>query len=168
MSELKKSIVDQFIIGIVVRCNLLQTKESILKAAKDFDDAIETREIDQILPFFDEACTIELLGLTLHGHEGARKWLEWMFQHLSLISFDPIVIIVEGNVFFEEFGVNGTLHDGRQVQSKQAEVLIYENSLVKELRLYFDRLDFADSVANSWVTRKIIKRLITASTKGLV
>ncbi len=139
-----------------------------MKAAKDFDDAIETRNVDRILPFFDEECTIELFGLTLRGHEGARKWLEWMFQHLSAISFDPIVIMVEGNVFFEEFVVNGTLYDGRHVQSKQAEVLIYEKSLVKELRLYFDRLDFAESVATGWITRKIIKRLITASTKGLV
>jgi hypothetical protein len=136
--------------------------------AKDFDDAIETREINLILPFFDESCTIELLGLTLHGHEGARKWLEWMFQHLSSISFDPVVIMVEDNVFFEEFVVNGTLHDGRQVQSKQAEVLIYEKGLVKNLRLYFDRLDFAESVATGWITRKIINKLITASTEGLV
>ena len=151
-----------------MRCQLLQTKDSILKVAKDFDDAIETREIDQILPFFDKECTIELLGLTLHGHEGARKWLEWMFQHLSSISFDPVVIMVEGNVFFEEFVVNGTLKDGRLVQSKQAEVLIYKNSLVKELRIYFDRLDFAESVASGWITRKIIKRLIVASTEGLV
>ena len=146
----------------------MQTKDSILKAAKEFDDAIKTREIDQILPFFDKNCTIELLGLRLHGHEGARKWLNWMFQHLNSISFDPVVIMVEGNVFFEEFVVNGTLKDGRLVQSKQAEVLIYENSLVKALRIYFDRLDFAESVTSGWITRKIIKRLITASTEGLV
>ncbi len=145
----------------------LQTKESILKAAKAFDDAIETREIDRILPFFDEKCTIELLGLTLYGHEGARKWLEWMFQHVSTISIDPVVIMVENEVFFEEFIVNSTLPDGRKVQSKQAEVLIYENNLVKCLRLYFDRLDFAESIASGWLTRKIIGKLIHESTKGL-
>jgi ketosteroid isomerase-like protein len=145
----------------------MQTKESILKAAKDFDDAIETREIDRILPFFDKQCTIELLGLTLHGHKGVRKWLEWIFQHLSTIAFDPILIMVDGNTFFEEFIVNGTLHDGRQIQSKQAEVLEYEDSLLKHLRLYFDRLDFAESIASDWITRKIINKLIHESIKGL-
>jgi ketosteroid isomerase-like protein len=145
----------------------MQSKDAILRAAKDFDDAIETRDINQILPFFHEACTIELLGVTLHGHEGARKWLEWMFQYLESLSFDPIVIMVEGDTFFEEFAVNGTLSDGRRVQSKQAEVLIYENLLVKHLRIYFDRLDFADAVATGWLSRKIIKRLKRISTKGL-
>jgi len=146
----------------------MQTKESILKAAKDFDDAIETREIDHILPFFDEECMIELLGISLQGYEGAQKWLEWMFQHLNRISFDPIIIMVEGNIFFEEFVMNGILHDGRSVKSKQAEVLVYENSLVKCLSLYFDRLNFVKAVDGGWITKKIIKKLIDESIQGLI
>ena len=146
---------------------MTQTKEQILQVAKDFDDVIETRDIERILSFFAEDCSIELFNLTLHGHEGARKWLEWMFQHLTEITFDPIVIMVDGNVFFEEFIVQGKLRDGRTVQSKQAEVLVYENLLVKSLRLYFDRLDFADSVASGWLNRKIIQKLIKESIKGL-
>jgi hypothetical protein len=146
----------------------MQTKESILKVAKDFDDAIETHEIDQILPYFHKECTIELLGLTLHGRKGARKWLEWMFQHVSAISIDPVVIMVEDDVFFEEFIVNCMLPDGKKVQSKQAEVLIFENNLVKVLRIYFDRLDFAQSISSGWVTRRIIGRIVNESIRGLV
>lgn len=143
-------------------------KDSIIKLAKDFDDAIETSDITRIIPYFHEECTIELLGSTLEGREGAQKWLEWMFKHLSSMRFEPVVIMVEGNVFFEEFIVHGILNDGGKVRSKQAEVLVFENSLVKSLRLYFDRLDFADAVASGWLTRKIIKKLITESVKGLV
>ena len=146
---------------------MTQTTEQILQVAKDFDDVIETRDIEKILPFFAKDCRIELLNLTLHGHEGARKWLEWMFQHLTKITFEPIVIMVEDNVFFEEFIIHGRLNDGRTVQSKQAEVLVYENLLVKSLRLYFDRLDFAEAVASGWLNRKIIQKLINESIKGL-
>jgi hypothetical protein len=146
----------------------MQTKQSILQAAKDLDDAIETRKIKQILPFFAKDSSIELLGITLHGYEGVRKWLKWMFQYLHSISFEPIVIIVEGNTFFEEFIVKGTLADGKRVLSKQAEVIIYEDLLVKHLRLYFDRLDFTDAITSSWLTRKIISKLIQESTKGLI
>ena len=146
----------------------MQTKDAILGAAKDFDDAIETRDINQILPFFHEKCTIELLGVLLHGYDGARKWLNWMFQYLQTISFDPILIMVEGDTFFEEFIVNGTLNDGRCIQSKQALVLIHENLLVKHLRLYFDRLAFAEMVVSGWFTKRLINKLITQSTKGLV
>ncbi len=147
---------------------MTQTKEQILQVAKDFDDVIETRDIEQILPFFAKDCSIKLFGLTLHGHEGARKWLEWMFQHLAEIAFEPISIMVDDNVFFEEFIVQGKLQDGRTVQSKQAEVLVYENLLVKSLRLYFDRLDFAEAVSSSWINRKIIQKIIKESVKGLV
>ena len=146
---------------------MAQTKEQILQVAKDFDDVIETRDIEQILPFFAKDCSIELLGLTIHGHEGARKWLEWMFQHLTEIAFEPIIIMVDDNVFFEEFIVHAKLQDGRTVQSKQAEVLVYENLLVKSLRLYFDRLDFGEAVSTSWINRKIIQKIIKESIKGL-
>jgi ketosteroid isomerase-like protein len=146
----------------------MQTRDQILEVAKALDDAIETREISQILPYFAEDCRIELLSVTLSGHDGARKFLEWMFQYLVEITLEPIVIIVEGNIFFEEFIVHGKLHDGRSVKSPQAEVLEYDNLLVKSLRLYFDRLDFADAVASGWLNRKIIQRLIKISTEGLV
>lgn len=147
---------------------MAQSKEQILQVAKDLDDVIETRDIERILPFFAKDCSIELFGLTLHGHEGARKWLEWMFKHLTEIAFEPIIIMVDDNVFFEEFIVQGKLPDGRTVQSQQAEVLVYENLLVKSLRLYFDRLDFAEAVSSSWINRKIIQKIIKESVKGLV
>jgi len=146
---------------------MAQTKEQILQVARDLDDVIETRNIERILPFFAQDCSIELLGLTLRGHEGAKKWLEWMFQHLTEISFEPIVIMVNDDVFFEEFIVQGKLQDGRTVQSKQAEVLVYENLLVKSLRLYFDRLDFAKAVSSSWINRKVIQKIIKESIKEL-
>ena len=147
---------------------MVQTKRKILDAAKALDDAIETRDVDQILPFFSEDCVIELLGVTLERWEGARRWLEWMFSHLASIKFDPVVIMVENDTFFEEFIVTGSLKDGRLVTSKQAEVLVYEELKVKHLRIYFDRLDFADAVASGWLNRTIVKRLKTISTKGLV
>lgn len=146
---------------------MTQTKEQILQVAKELDDVIETRDVERILPFFAEDCSIELFELTLNGHEGAKKWLEWLFQHLTEISFTPIIIMVDDNVFFEEFIIRGKLHDGRTVQSKQAEVLVYENLLVKSLRLYFDRLDFANALSLSWINRKIVQKIIKESVKGL-
>ena len=88
-----------------------------------------------------------------------------------------IVTLWAGGIFYgitafvkpiiEEFIIHGRLNDGRTVQSKQAEVLVYENLLVKSLRLYFDRLDFAEAVASGWLNRKIIQKLINESIKGL-
>ena len=117
---------------------------------------------------FADDCEIELMGITLKGKEGARKWSEWLFSSVPNIKFKPIIILIEGNVFFEEFLVTGTLPDGKVVESKQSEVLVYENSKIKSLRLYFDRLDFADLVALSFFSKKIVKMLKSRSLKGLV
>ena len=75
--------------------------------------------------------------------------------------------MIQGNSFFEEFVVKAELHNGASVTSKQSEVLIYEELKVKSLRLYFDRLDFADSFNKGFLNRYIIKKIIKRSLKGL-
>jgi ketosteroid isomerase-like protein len=145
-----------------------QDANKIKQVAMDFDNAIESKDIDHMVSFFAEDCEIELMGVKLSGKEGARRWLEWLFGTLIEVKLKPVIIIVEGNVFFEEFILVGTLPNGKVVESKQSEVLIYENYEIKNLRVYFDRLDFADAVANDFISRRIVSTLISRSQKGLV
>jgi ketosteroid isomerase-like protein len=144
-----------------------QLPEKIRQAAAELDNAIENKDLDRIMSGFSDDCEIELLGIKLTGKEGLKKWMDWMFAHLAEIIFEPITIMVDGNAFFEEFILKGRLHDGTEVQSKQAEVLIYENYQVKSLRLYFDRLDFADSVAKGIISKALVRRVMRESLKGL-
>lgn len=145
-----------------------QDKDRIKQVAMDFDNAIESKDIDHMVSFFADDCEIELMGIKLSGKDGARRWLEWLFDTLVEVRFKPVTIMVEGNVFFEEFVLEGTLPNGKVVESKQSEVLVYENYKIKSLRVYFDRLDFADVVADGFVSKKIIKTLISRSLRGLV
>ena len=145
-----------------------QDEDKIRQVAMDFDNAIESKDIDLMVSFFADDCEIELMGIVLSGKEGARKWLEWLFGTLVEVKFKPIIIMVEGNIFFEEFILVGTLPNGKIVESKQSEVLVYEDYKIKSLRVYFDRLDFADVVAEDFISRRIVKMLISRSLKGLV
>ena len=145
-----------------------QSAKKIKDVAMDLDNALEKMNIDEILPFFADDCEILLLNIKLEGKEGARKWLNWLFKHIAEMKLEPIIIIVEGDVFFEEFIVKAKLHDGTLLESKQAEVLIYENYKIKSLRLYFDRLDFADAVAKDFISKGVVNMLIKRSLKGLV
>ena len=146
----------------------VQDASKIKEVAMDFDNAIEARDIDKMVEAFADDCEIELMGITLKGKEGAKKWSEWLFSSTPNIVFKPIIIMVEGNVFFEEFLVTGTLPNGKIVESKQSEVLVYENYKIKSLRLYFDRLDFADLVAQGFFSKKVVNMLKSRSLKGLV
>ena len=145
-----------------------QDVEKIKQVTMEFDNAIESKDIDHMVSFFVDDCEIELMGITLSGKDGARRWLEWLFGSLAGVKLKPVIIMVEGNVFFEEFILVGTLPNGKVVESKQSEVLVYEDYKIKNLRVYFDRLDFADAVADGFVSRKIVKTLISRSLKGLV
>ena len=145
-----------------------QTRRMILKHAKDLDDAIEKKEKQSIISMFDEDCEIELLGITLKGRAGVCRWLDWLYKNFMNIKFTPITIMVEKDTFFEEFAVEAELKNGLVITSKQSEVLIYRESKVKSLRLYFDRLEFADTVANDVFSRALVNRIVKLSLKGLV
>jgi ketosteroid isomerase-like protein len=145
-----------------------QLPEKIRRVASDLDNAIESKDIESILSSFSDDCEIELLGIKLTGKEGVRKWTHWLYKHLAEVRFSPVTIMADGNTFFEEFILKGKLHNGIEVQSKQAEVLIYENYKLKSLRLYFDRLDFVDSVVKGTISKAFVRKLMKRSLKGLM
>ena len=144
-----------------------QSADEIRKIAIKFDNALERKNIDVVLDTFTNDCEIELLGVRLIGKDGAAKWINWLYRNLTEVEFTPLTIMVDGNTFFEEFVVKAKLRNGMAVQSKQAEVLVFENSRVKSLRVYFDRLDFANSIANDPISKLVIRQLLRASSKGL-
>ncbi len=124
----------------------MQSEASIREAAAELDEALEGGDIERVVACFTEDCTIELLGVRLHGHQGVRRWLDWAFAHIDRLEFSPRVISVDGDTFIEEFAVTGTLADGRLVDSQWAEILTYRDDLVASLRLYFNPMDFAPAL----------------------
>ena len=144
-----------------------QLPGKIRELATDFDKAVESRDMDRILSSFCDDCEIEFLGQCLAGKEGVKKWINWLYKHLDEIKFEPITIMVKDNTFFEEFIIKARLYSGAEIRSKQAEVLIYENYKIKNLRLYFDRLDFAEAVAMDPISKALVGKLINKSLEGL-
>ena len=145
-----------------------QSPDKIREVALAFDKAIENKDIDSILSCFSDDCGIEILGKRLTGKEGVRKWAGWLYQNLEHVEFKPVVIMVEGDTFFEEFLLKARLSNGSEIKSKQAEVLIYENYKIKSLRLYFNPLDFAEAVVKDPVSKAVVNRIIKKSLDGLV
>ena len=144
-----------------------QSSEAILKTALNLDKAIETRNIEAVLSKFSVDCEIELLGIKLYGRDGVKKWMKWQFKHIAKIEFIPITRMVSGNIFFEEYIAKANLHGGEEILSNQAVVLEFKKKMIKSLRLYFDRLDFADAVAKDIISRTIVKELVKKSVEDL-
>jgi ketosteroid isomerase-like protein len=140
--------------------------EKIRKLAKALDDAIESRNTEDIISYFSDSCEFELLGIKLSGKEGLRKAIAWIYRYLKEITLIPITIMVDGNTFFEEFIVRAKV---KEVQVKQTEVLVYDDEYkVKSLRLYFDRLELAAAYTSNPIEKIMIKQLSKASLKGLL
>jgi hypothetical protein len=143
-------------------------EEKIRTLAKALDDAVEKHNIEELVSYFSEKCEIEFLGIKLTGHEGLKKALGWMFEYLKEIRLIPITIIIQGNIFFEEFTVRAKIRAGREIVVKQAEVLEYGNGYkVEILRLYFDRLELAPAFSANFLDRILIDRITKVSLKGL-
>jgi hypothetical protein len=96
-----------------------------------------------------------------------KKWLDWLFRNFWQIRFQPIVIMVKGNTLFEEFIVRARLHSGPEIKSKQSEVLVFAEDKIKSLRLYFDRLDFADLLTKDFISKAALSRIMKKSLEGL-
>ena len=142
--------------------------KQIRKYAKALDDAIEKHNIEEIVSYFADDCEIELLSIKLTGKEGLRKAIGWMRRYLKEIELIPVTIMVDGNTFFEEFIVKAKVKGGKEIQVKQAEVLVYDEEYkVRSLRLYFDRWELAEAFASNIIEKIMIKQLIKASLKGL-
>jgi len=144
-----------------------QSTEEIRRVAMELDNAIENKRLDAVLSCFADDCEIELLRHSLYGKAGVEKWFDWLFKSIRQIKFQPIITMAEGNILFEEFIIRARLHSGPEVKSKQSEVLVFENDKIKCLRLYFDRLDFADTVAKDPVSKAVMSRIIKKSVEGL-
>jgi ketosteroid isomerase-like protein len=163
-------------------------EEKIRRLARELDEALERGDTEKVVSYFAADCEIEALGVKLNGHGGVRRWLGWLFRYVDEVRFEPVVIMVDGDVFFEEFVVRAKLRGGgeavsknteavskqaeavskqAEAVSKQAEVLVYEDYKVKSLRVYFDRLDFADAVVKNPFEKMVVRRLIDKSTEGL-
>jgi ketosteroid isomerase-like protein len=142
--------------------------EKIRQLAKALDDAIEKRDIEELVSYFSSDCKICLPGITLSGYGGLRKAIRWMFRYLKDITLVPVTIIAKDNIFFEEFIVKAK-SEGRDFELRQAEILEYDAAdKVKSIRLYFDRLEFAQNLSYNFIDRVLIKMARKASLKGLV
>jgi len=144
-----------------------QPPNRLREVALALDSAIENKNIMAILSFFTNNCEIELLRQQLVGKEGVQKWIDWLYQNFRLIKFQPIIMLVEGNTLFEEYIVRARLHTGIEIKSKQSEVLVFEDDKIKNLRVYFDRLDFAELVAKGPLNKTVVSQIIKKSLKGL-
>ena len=116
----------------------MQSEASIRRAAARLDTALEAGDVEQVVACFAPDCTIELLGVRLDSHEGVRRWLGWVFDHVERIEFRPRLISVDVDTLIEEFGVTSVLGDGRRLSGQWAEILTYRDDLVASLRLYFE------------------------------
>jgi ketosteroid isomerase-like protein len=145
-----------------------QSSEKIRELAKALDDALEKKDIELIKSFFDERCEIELLGITLEGYKGVEKWLKYIFNYVDSFRLEPINILIEDDVFFEEFVVHAKFPDKSTLQSKWAEVLIYKRYKIRSLRLYFDRVVFAKAAVSGFFAQKILQYIERKTLEGLI
>ncbi len=127
----------------------------IIKLAMNFDNDLEAKNLEKLPSYFSDDCQIELLGVTLKGREGVSEWLAWLFENVKELRFIISTVIVKDNILFEEYALNAVTAEGLKIQSRQAEVLEFDQcNKILNLRLYFDRIDFASNLLHHSVRKQ--------------
>ena len=143
-----------------------QSSIKIRKVAKDLDDAVEKHDIESVMSCFLDDCEVEVFAIVLKGKNHLKKALNWLYDMVGEIKFEPIIIMVNDDVFFEEFILKGHKHD-KKFEVKAAEVLIYKDYKVKTLRLYFDRLQVAKVISKGFFEKFVLNMIDKKSLKDL-
>ena len=144
----------------------VESAEKIRNAAMVLDNAVEQGDKETILSCFADDAELEVFGLIFTGKNEIENIINWMYAQFGKIEFEPVVIMVEGNTFFEEF-VFCVAPDSDQIKIKAAEVLEYEDHKIKSLRLYIDRLDMAQKLSKGVFERLLVNFVNQGTIKGL-
>lgn len=134
------------------------TNEEIQQAVQRFTDAMVRKDHDALAACFADDCEIEFLHVKLMGKKGARDWCTWLYGHLTELQVDRKISVVNENVLIGEYVLNGQLHNGSRIKSRQTEVLVFDDDYkIRNFRFYFDRLDFIESGINKHIARRIVQ-----------
>ncbi|MEJ2211628.1 MAG: nuclear transport factor 2 family protein [Anaerolineae bacterium] len=144
-----------------------QSANEIRRVARILDEATERQDVETVLSCFADEGEVEFFGLTFKGKDEIRRAIRWMYDSLGSTRFEPVNILVDGNVFFEEFVLHAT-PEGRALAIKAAEVLVYHDLKIASLRLYFDRMELARTLATGFIERLLVDRLEGITLRGLV
>jgi ketosteroid isomerase-like protein len=143
-----------------------QSADEIRRVAMVLDDALESQDKEIVLSCFCDDAELEVFGLTFKSKDAIERTIDWMYVQFGKIRFHPIVIMVDGSTFFEEFILCATL-DSKEIEIKAAEVLEYEEYKIKSLRLYIDRLEIAQLLSRGGIERLLVNWVNQGTLRGL-
>jgi hypothetical protein len=133
-----------------------QQQDETRKAVKRFSECVEKKNVDAILSCFSDSCEIEFLNVKLKGKHGAREWIKWLYGHMSELKYEPVLSMADENGFLMEYVLEGTLHNGIKIKSRQAQIFVFDGDYkIENFRYYFDRLDFVESAINRIMAKSL-------------
>lgn len=135
-----------------------QTQADVRDTAEKFGGYVGAKNVEAVISCFAEDCEIEFLNVKLKGKHGAGEWIKWLYGHMSELRYEPVFTMSDGNVFFVEYVLVGKLHNGIDIKSRQAQIMIFDSEgRIKHFRYYFDRLDFVESAINRIMAKSLVQ-----------
>ncbi len=138
------------------------------RIAERLNRGMEERDMDGVIALFDEACEIELMGIRLSGIKGVQRWLRWTYANFHHLSFSPVLTLVQEGALCQEYVLRARLDAKSRLESRQIKIITFENGKIRNVRIYFDRVDMAESLAQGFAARTLVKSLVKTSIRGLV
>jgi ketosteroid isomerase-like protein len=143
------------------------TSEERCKIVDEIDRAVQRRDVDAVLKHVADDCVVELVGVRLTGKAGVRRWINWLYRTASTLSFSCDTMSLNGSTVWKEYDVHAKLRNGNSVRAKQVALTEFRGDKVQSIRVYFDRLAYAEGLADDFVSRRIVREMVDRSLEGL-
>jgi ketosteroid isomerase-like protein len=152
------------------------TEERIQELVGRFDEAFQSRNVEEMLTLFaDDAIWVSPVG-TFEGADGLRRVLTWDTKISPTVRFERsgIGLLVKGNVAVGEAMSEGTLYDGKKWDAPAVTIFEFgDDEKIRRIRLYYDRLSMSkrvvmqDTGVEGWIAQKVMNAIVARAETGL-
>jgi len=143
-------------------------KEEIISIMRNFKDAYNKKDLEEILSFFTEDADWVNPDGVFKGKEEIKSYLKWIFEispDQKLIESGVKIIAEEDRAVYEHI-LEGS-YEGMKYQILVLCIYEFKGDKIQHVRAAYDRLSLAKQVAKGKIAKTAVNSITKKMEKGL-
>lgn len=143
------------------------SEEEMKSAVRGLNEAIQRKELENVLSFYAEDATLETPEATFKGRKEIRRYWVWQIQSASDITGTEATMMVQGNQLAAMHVYDVTRIDGTRWRAPITCLYEFTGARFQRHRMSYDRLSIAKQAAKGWLAKRLVNSIVGQMEKGL-
>lgn len=143
-------------------------KEEIISIMRNFKDASNKKDLEELLSFFTEDADLVNPDGVFKGKEEIKNYFKWVFETVpdyKIIESGVKIIAEEDRAVYEHI-LEGS-YEGMKYQILAFCIYEFKGDKIQHIRTAYDRLSLAKQVAKGQIAKTAVNSIINRMKKGL-